>query len=139
MSFQDLNSYVTHLPEFKVVVCRFCEECIPPDNPLDHYESHHTATKEHPIPMEIRRKIQEYIAILNLCDPRKVILPNRHIPQLKISGNGYVCNFPGCGKCRTSEHGMRMHYYAHQKSVPKDFKNWEKTSFQTFFDGQNRR
>src|SRR5271168_4682186 len=77
MSSQDLNSYVTHLPKFKVVVCHFCEECIPPKAPLDHYELNHTATKAHPVPMEIRRKIQDYMVHLNLCDPKRIVSPNR--------------------------------------------------------------
>ena len=139
MSFQDLNSYVTHLPEFKVILCRFCEGCIPPNDPLRHYELNHTAKKEHPVPMEIRHKVRDYMATLDLCDPSKVISPNRLIPELKIIEKGFVCNFPGCGACRTSEHGMRTHYYTHQKSIPKDFKDWEETSLQTFFDGHHKK
>ena len=105
----------------------------------DHYESNHTATKAHPVPTEIRHKIRDYMATLDLCDPRKIIPPNRLIPELKIIEKGFVCNFPGCGACRTSEHSMRTHYYTHQKSIPKDFKDWEETSLQTFFDGQNKK
>ena len=139
MSFQDIRSYIEHLPKFKVVVCRFCEECIPPNDPILHYELNHTATLEHPVQTEIRHKIRDYMTTLNLCEPKKVVHPNRFIPQLKISRKGYVCNFSGCGVCRSSEHGMRMHYYAHKKPIPKDFKDWEETSFQTFFVGQHHK
>jgi hypothetical protein len=79
------------------------------------------------------------MATLDLYEPKKVIPPNRLVPQLKIIEEGYVCNFPGCGVCRTSEHGMRMHYYAHKKPIPKDFKDWDETSLQTFFDGRNKK
>ena len=64
MSFQDINSYITHLPTLQVVVCRFCEACIPPKDPLRHYEDNHTAKKAYHIPMEIRRKIRDYMATL---------------------------------------------------------------------------
>jgi hypothetical protein len=139
MSSQDISSYVTHLPAFKVVICRFCKDCIPPNAPLRHYESNHTATKAHYVPTEIRHKIKDYMATLDLCDPGKIISPNRLIPELQIVEKGFVCNFPDCGACRTSEPGMRTHYYSHQKSIPKDFENWKETSLQTFFNGQNKK
>ena len=79
------------------------------------------------------------MATLNLCDPKKIISPNKLVPGLKIVKQGYVCNFPGCGDCRTSESGIRTHYYTHQKHIPKDFKDWKSTAIQTFFDGHNRK
>ena len=139
MSSQDVDSYVTHLPEFKVVVCDFCKECIPPDVPVRHYELNHTATSAHPIPTEIRHKIRDYMATLDLYDPKMVISPNRFIPQLKIIGKGLVCKFPGCGACRTSPQSMRTHYYTHKDSISNDFKDWEETSFQSFFVGRHKK
>jgi len=139
MSSQDISSYITHLPAFKVVVCCFCEGCIPPNAALRHYESNHTATKAHYVPTEIRHKIKDYMETLDLCDPDKVVSPDRLIPQLKIIREGLVCNFPGCGVCRTSGHGMRMHYYTHRKAIPKNFKDWEETSLQTFFEGYHQK
>ena len=44
--------------------------------------------------MEIRHKIVAYMTTLDLCDPRKIIPPNRLIPELKVIEKGYVCNFP---------------------------------------------
>jgi Orsellinic acid/F9775 biosynthesis cluster protein D len=84
MSFQDINSYITHLPEFKVIICHFCESCIPPSEPLRHYELNHTATKEHAVPTAIRHKVRDYMATLDLCDPDKVVSPNRPVPNLYI-------------------------------------------------------
>jgi len=139
MSSHDIDSHVDYLSEFKVVVCRFCEECIPPKDPVSHYQLNHTATKEHSVSTEIRHKIRDYMATLDLCDPKKVVHSNKLVPQLKIIKEGYVCLFPDCGVCRTTSGGMRTHYYAHKKRIPKDFKNWKKTSLQTFFEGHHQK
>ena len=137
MSSQDISLYVAHLPEFKVVVCNFCEECIPPDAPVRHYESNHTAKSKHPVSVEIRHNVRDYMAILDLCDPDKVASPNRLVPQLEVIKKGLVCKFPDCGVCRTTPNSMRTHYYIHQKSISKEFKDWEETSLQTFFKGHH--
>jgi len=139
MSHQEVKNYITYLPEFQVVVCHLCEIGIPPKNPLRHYEQNHTSKKDHPVAMEIRRKVAEYMATLDLLEPAKVISPRQLIPQLKVIKNGFICNFPGCGQCSTSESGMVTHYYTHQKHIPKGFKDWELTSLQTFFEGQNKK
>ena len=125
MSFQEVKNHINHLPEFQVVICRFCEICIPPKDPLRHYERNHTSKKDHPVAMEVRRKIAEYMATLDLCEPHKIISPRQPIPQLKVIKNGWICNFPGCDQCSTSESGMLTHYYIHQKHILKGFKNWE--------------
>jgi hypothetical protein len=139
MSSEQLSTYITHLPEFKVVVCRFCKWCIIPGDPLRHYESNHTAKKAHFVPVKIRHKIRDYMIMLDLCEPDKMISPNRLIPELRIINKGYICSFPDCRACGTSEKSMHTHYYAHQASIPKDFKNWEKTRLQTFFEGSHRK
>jgi hypothetical protein len=139
MSFEHLNSYITYLSEFKVVNCRFCEGCIPPNNPVRHYELNHTAKNVHYVPTNIRHQVRDYMATLNLCEPDKVISPNRLVPGLKIIKKGFVCKFAGCGDCRTSEAGMRTHYYSHREHIPKDFKDWESTGLQTFFDGHHKK
>jgi hypothetical protein len=77
MSFQ-IENYVTHLPEFQVVICQFSTISIPPKDPLRHYERHHTSTKEYPIDITVRRKIAEYMGTLVLLEPDKVIA--RSIP-----------------------------------------------------------
>ena len=89
--------------------------------------------------MEIRRKVRDYMATVDLCDPSKVISPNRLVPGLKIIEKGFVCNFANCRACGTSDTSMRTHYYAHREHIPKDFKDWEETSVQTFFDGHHRK
>jgi hypothetical protein len=139
MSSQDISLYVEHLSEFKVIICNFCEECIPPNDPVRHYELHHTAKSVYPVSMEVHRNVRDYMATLDLCDPDKVVPPNRLVPQLKVIKKGLVCIFSGCGACRTTPHSMRTHYYTHQKSISKEFKDWEETSLQTFFEGQHRK
>ena len=139
MTDQVIKSYVIHLPAFQVVVCCSCESCIPPKDPLDHFKRNHSSAKSHFVPMAVHRKIMAYMATLNLCDPHDVIRPDQVIPELKVIKNGFVCNFPGCGSCGISELSMRTHYYTHQNSVPKDFKGWEETSYQTFFDGIHKK
>jgi Orsellinic acid/F9775 biosynthesis cluster protein D len=139
MSAQHLESYITHLPTFQVVVCRLCESCISPNNPLRHYEDNHTAKKAHPVPSKVRHEITNYMATLDLCQPKEVIHPHHFVPELKVIKNGFICNFPNCGRVCTSEESMRKHYYVHQKSIPKSYKNWESTCLQTFFNGQNKK
>lgn len=139
MSYRDVKPYVTHLSALRVVVCRFCEAAIPPKDPLRHYAQNHTAKKDHPVSMEVRHQIENYMATLDLCQPLEVISPNNRVPELKVIEEGFKCNFPGCDGCATSEHSMRTHYYIHQKHIPKGFKNWESTSLQTFFDGHNKK
>jgi len=139
MSYQDVKSYVTHLSTFKVMICHFCEICIPPKDPLDHYKRHHTAKKEHYIPMEARHKIADYMATLDLCQPKEVNSSDSWVPELKVIKEGFRCKFPGCEACGTSDQSMRMHYYIHQKQISKDFKNWESTALQTFFDGPHKK
>lgn len=139
MSFENIKLYITHLPDYRVVACRFCEACIPPKEPLDHYENNHTSSKDYPIPMKIRRRIADYMATLDLCQPDEVIFPNNRVPALKIIKKGYICRFPGCNTCGTSEPSMRTHYYSHQKHIPMKFKNWEPTALQTFFDGKHKK
>lgn len=138
MSIEGIEPYITHLPIFKVVTCNFCEISVSPNDPLRHYEDHHTANKEHPVPMTIRHQIADYMATLELCQPKTVVSPHTFVPELKVH-QGFVCNFPDCGACASSEPSMRQHYRKHQKSIPKNFKNWEPTSFQTFFDGSNKK
>jgi hypothetical protein len=139
MSSSDISSYIKYLPEFKVVVCLLCKECVSPNARLRHYEDNHAAKTEYFVEMEVRHRIRDYMATVDLCEPDKVVAPNRFIPELKIIGKGYICKFPQCGACRMSEHSMRTHYYSHKKSVPKDFKDWEETSLQTFFAGRNQK
>jgi Orsellinic acid/F9775 biosynthesis cluster protein D len=139
MSHQEVKNYITYLPEFQVVVCRFCEIGIPPKNPLRHYEQNHTSKKDHPVAMEIRRKVAEYMTTLDLLEPDKVISPRQSVPHLKTIEHGFICNFPGCDQCSTSESSMLTHYYTHQKHIPKGFKDWKSTSIQTFFEGHHRK
>jgi orsellinic acid/F9775 biosynthesis protein OrsD len=139
MSYQDIKSYVTHLPIFQVMVCRFCEVCIPPKDPFRHYKDNHTVKKNHYVPMAIRCKVAEYMTTLDLCHPQEVRTPDDRVSELKIIKKGFKCNFPGCNVCGVSEPGMRTHYYTHQKHIPIKFKNWEPTALQTFFDGQHRK
>jgi hypothetical protein len=139
MSFQEVKYYIIHLPEFQIVIYHPYEIDIPPKDPLRYYKQNHTTTKDHPISMEVRRKVEEYMTTLDLLEPDKIIAPRGLIQGLKVINNGWVCKFPGCGQCSTSESGMLTHYYTHQKHIPKDFKDWESTALQTFFDGQNKK
>lgn len=139
MTHQDIKPYIIHLSTFRVVICRLCEICIPPKDPFEHYKRHHSAKKEHYVPMEIRRKIVEYMTTLDLCEPQEVRALDRRVSELKIIKDGFKCNFPGCGACVISEKSMRTHYYNHQKHIPKNFKNWDSTALQTFFDDQHRK
>jgi hypothetical protein len=139
MSYHDVKPYVTYLSIFQVAVCRFCEVCLSPKDPLEHYKRHHTAKSDHPVPTKVRNRIADYMTTLNLRPPQEVIAPRGLIPELKIIKEGFKCNFPGCGSCATSEHSMRTHYYIHQKHIPKNFKDWESTAIQTFFDGHHKK
>jgi Orsellinic acid/F9775 biosynthesis cluster protein D len=139
MTRQDLKPYITHLPASRVVVCNPCGACIPPNKPIDHYKGNHTAKKAHPISTEVRQKLADYMGMLDLCDPDKVIPPYARVPELKIIPDGYVCKYPGCHDCGTTPGSMRQHYYVHQDHVPIDFVGWESTALQTFFDGRNKK
>ena len=72
MSVQDIKSYIIHLPTFRVIIYHLYENYIPPKDPLRHYEDHHTAKKDYPISMKIRRKISDYMTTLNLCQSQEV-------------------------------------------------------------------
>jgi hypothetical protein len=135
MSAQHLESYIT----FQVIVCRSCESCVPPKDPVRHYEDNHTVKNNHPVSPKVRHEIADYMATLDLCQPKEVIHPHYLVPELKVIKDGLICNFPNCGSCRTSEESMRTHYYSHQKHIPKDFKDWESTAVQTFFDGHHKK
>ena len=139
MSFQDVKQYVTHLFTFRVMICRFCEVCISPKEPLRHYEYNHTSGKDHSISMNVRRKIADYMATLDLCKSQEVASPVRLISELRVIKEEFKCNFPDCRACGTSEQSMRQHYYSHQKHISKEFKNWESTSLQTFFESHHRK
>jgi len=138
MSYRDIKPYVTHLPTSQVMVCRFCESCIPPKDPFEHYKRHHTAKKDHYVSMEARHKIANYMKTFDLCQPQEVKTSDGRMPELKIIKEGFRCKFPGCDACTISEPSMRMHYYIHQKYIIKDFKNWESTAIQTFFEGYHK-
>jgi len=139
MSYQDITPYVTHLPTFQVMVCHFCKICIPPNDPLLHYKRHHTANKDHYVPMKVRHKIADYMATIDLRQPHEVITPHRKVIELKVIKEGFKCNFPSCRSCAISEQSMRTHYYTHQSHISKEFKDWESTALQTFFDGQHKK
>jgi hypothetical protein len=138
MSYQDIQSYVTHLSTFQAVLCRFCEVCIPPNDPFRHYKDNHNAKKTHYVPVEMRHKIAGYMETLDLCQPKEINC-NSWVPELKVIKEGFKCKFPECNACAISEQSMRTHYYIHQKHIPITFKNWEQTAIQTFFDGQNKK
>jgi hypothetical protein len=89
--------------------------------------------------MKIRHDIAAYMKTLDLGDPKDMIPPETGIRQIKIIEEGWVCNFPGCHKCATSEPSIRTHYYKHRDHVPKDFKDWEETPIQTVFEGYHRK
>jgi hypothetical protein len=139
MAIEELGSYITYLCEFKVVVCQLCQSCIPPNDPLRHYLLNHTMKKGVYVPVKVRHRVKEYMETLNLCEPDKVIAPNRLIPELRIINEGFVCKFSGCTVCGTSRSSMRTHYYAHEKYVPNNFKDCEETRVQTFFEGHHRK
>ena len=142
MSEINPQSYVTHLPEFRVVVCRLgCLSAIPPKDPMRHYKLNHTVRKDHPVGMDVRHKITEYMATLDLCEPGEVVTPHALVEELKVIPRGFICNSSGCGKCTTSKDSMVTHYYkAHRDQIHKGIqKNWEETSLQTFFQGQHRK
>ena len=139
ISLQEVKNYIVYLPEFQVIICHLCEICIPSKDSLWHYERNHISKKDHPVAMEVRRKIAEYMTIFDLCESHKIISSRESIPQLKVIKNGLICNFPGCDQCSTSESDMLTHYYTHQKHIPKGFKDWELTSLQTFFEDQNKK
>jgi hypothetical protein len=139
MTPTSLTKLIEYLPTFKVIVCRFCQVCIPPNAPLRHYRDNHRTNQEHPINTLVRDQIIEYMTTIDLCRPDQVISPQQSIPQLKQPKKGFICKWAGCEVCRTSESGMRTHYYAHIQHIPKEFKNWDITWVQTFFEGHYRR
>jgi Orsellinic acid/F9775 biosynthesis cluster protein D len=139
MSGQDITRYITHITTLRIILCRFYETTIPPNDPLRHYELYHTRAKEHPVSMEDRHKVAEYMATLDLCAPDQVKTPSERIPGLKIIEKGWKCNFSECKACSTSELGIRKHYYSHRESIPINFKDWEQTAIQTIFEGKHRK
>jgi len=139
MSNQQFRPYVTYLTAFRAVLCRLCEICIPPNDPLRHYKDHHTAKHDHPIPMEIRHQIADYMATLNLCQPTEIIPPRTLVSGLKVFRDGFRCNFSGCKAGATTESSMRKHYYTHRHHIPKEFNDWEPSAVQTLFDGQHKK
>lgn len=123
MSPQEVKNHITYLPEFQIVIYHLYEIYIPSKDPLQHYEQNHTSKKDHPIAMEVHRKIAEYMTTLDLCESHRIIFPRELIPQLKIIKNGWICNFPECDQYSISENDILTHYYTHQKYIPKDFKD----------------
>jgi len=141
-SEETIDSYVTHLPQFRVMVCLPCEACIPPKEPLRHYEYNHTSTMDFPIEMGVRRQVAEYMATLDLCQPKEVVPPNELVPQLDVIKKGYICNITSCGHCASTEDSMRTHCRnVHKISVPKSetHPDWRRTSLQTFFKGTHKK
>jgi hypothetical protein len=131
-------SYITFLPTFGIVVCRTCKVGIPPKDPLRHYELNHTFNKQHPVPMNIRRKIAEYMATLTLVNPANILSPNTRVPELKLI-NGFHCKVEDCGQCGTTTLGMQKHALVHGKPSELGRNNWEAVKLQTFFEGIHRR
>ena len=122
MSYGDIKSYVTHFSAFRVMICRFYEVCIFSKDSFDHYKRHHTAKKDQYVPMKAQHKIADYMTTLDLCQ-LKINSSDKRVSELKVIKDELMCKFPDCDACAVSEESMRKHYYVHQKSVPKFFKN----------------
>ena len=121
------------------MICHFCEIYISSKDSLDHYKRYHIIKKDHYIPMKTQHKIADYMTIFDLYQSKKINCSDDWMPELKIIKKEFICKFPRYHNYAISEPSMRKHYYIHQKHISKNFKNWESTILQTFFDDQYRK
>jgi hypothetical protein len=91
MEAMDVNSFVTYVEEFKVLICRACRHGLVATGVKKHFQRHHKC-----IPIEVRKRIVEFVAELDAKKPEEVEVPTVEVAA--IEGLDVVKGFE-CEEC----------------------------------------
>jgi hypothetical protein len=70
MDTMDFNSFVRYVEDFKVLICRTCRHGLVATGVKKHFQRYHKC-----IPIEVRKRIVEFVAELDIKKPEEVELP----------------------------------------------------------------
>ena len=91
MDMVDVNSFVTYVEEFKVLICRTCRHGLAAKGVSRHFQ-----WRRKLIPIEVRKRIVEFAARLDLKEAEEVKVPTGEVPA--IEGLNVVKGFE-CEEC----------------------------------------
>jgi hypothetical protein len=91
METVDVNSFVTYVEEFKVLICRMCRHGLVSTGVKRHFPWRHKS-----IPIEVRKQIVEFAELLDAKKPEVVQVPTGEVAV--IEGLDIIKGF-GCGTC----------------------------------------
>ncbi|OQV08772.1 Fungal specific transcription factor domain-containing protein [Cladophialophora immunda] len=134
--FQRLNTLLTYVPDYGLVICKRCEFAIQPRALSSHLLRHHIYRSE-------RRQLLERISRLKLLNPAEVNTPPAGIsalPYLQVS-EGYRCSYPTCAHLCISAKRMSLHLHECHKEIHAiDVEiHAQRVHIQTFFRGNKVR
>jgi len=87
----NVNSFVTYVEEFKVLICRMCRHGLVTTGVKRHFQWRHKS-----IPIEIRKQIIEFAEQLDAPKPEEVPVPTREVAA--IEGLDIIKGF-ACRQC----------------------------------------
>ena len=117
MEAMDVNSFVTYVEEFKVLICRACRHGLVATGVKKHFQRHHKC-----IPIEVRKRIVEFVAELDAKKPEEVEVPTVEVAA--IEGLDVVKGFE-CEECHVlygrvrsmEEHCKTRHGWQRSKGI----------------------
>ena len=78
MDTMDVNSLVTYVEEFKVLICRTCRHGLVATGVKKHFQRYHKR-----IPIEVRNRIVKFVAELDTKKPEEVEAPTVEVAVIK--------------------------------------------------------
>jgi hypothetical protein len=117
METMDVNSFVTYVEEFKVLICRTCRHGLVATGAKKHFQRCHKY-----ISIEVRKPILEFVAGLDAKKPTEIEVPTVEVPAIESLDvvKGFECQ--EChmlyGRVRSmEEHCKTRHGWQRSKGI----------------------
>ena len=131
-----MEPYTIFNEEYQVLICRQHGFAISPNGIARHFRDEHDG-----ISLETRQSLVTYSNTLTLLDPNIVAIPDHLVPAIYGLSviSGFQCNYEGCKELRSTSKSMSQHCKVNHKWMLSHGIRWTEQTFQTFFQGSNRK